>query len=212
MCIAATCIAVAAGSFWLTRNNAATEPVVLPVSWNAQPEMDPQAILNMMKEQAAPAAQHKILEMLAGNFDAEMSFLMAPDAEPDVSKGSTKNSLVLGGRFLLMDFKGNINMMGEQMDLTGLGMMGFDKAKNNYVMTWADTLSTSLIIQTGAPGSDEKRIETSGMVASVMGDAMAKHVYIIESKDKHTLEFWQAVPGMDEMMKIGWITYTRKAG
>ncbi len=188
-----------------------SQRTVVPVSFVSQPG-DPQEemIKNMLKEQAALAPQHKVLEALVGTFNAEMNFLMEPGGEPDKTKGVSVNKSILGGRFVTMEFAGDINMFGDVIKFAGLGMMGFDKSKGEFIMTWADTMSTSLLMQAGKPGTDSKRIEVSGTAASVMGEQQMKHVYIIESNDKHTLEFYQAMPGMDEMMKIGWITYTRK--
>lgn len=196
---------------WMTGDAHTQERNVIDVSLQDQP-VDPQMemIKNMLKEQAALAPQHKYLESLVGTFDAEMNFLMEPEGEPDVTKGVSVNKPILGGRFITMDFHGDLDMFGETIKFSGLGMMGFDKFKGEFVMTWVDTMSTQILTQSGKPGADGTRIEVSGTAASMMGEQEMKHVYLIESKDKHVLEFYQSVPGTPEMMKIGWINYTRK--
>jgi hypothetical protein len=187
-------------------------PSVVEVAMQDQPvEMPSEEMIKaMLKEQATLAPQHKYLESLVGTFDAEMNFLMEPGGEPDKTKGVAKNTSMLGGRFVGFHFDGDVNMFGDIIKFSGFGMMGFDKAKGEFVMTWADTMSTTMLVSYGKPGADGKRIEVSGVSASPMGEANMKHVYVIESKDKHTLEFYQGEPGSDDMMKVGWINYTRK--
>lgn len=213
----------AAAAVWMTNAPSASfEGVaVLPVSTQAegQPEgqpglegvqFTPEQVKQMLEQQSKPAPEHKNLQPLAGTFDAEMSFLMEPGGEPEVSKGVSKNKWIMGDKFLQMDFEGTMTFAGAEFPFKGMGVMGYDKMTGQYNMMWIDSLSTTMLTSTGKPGEDAKEISVSGTAVSPMGEAEMKHVFKIESKDKHVLEFWQGAPGQ-EMMKIGWITYTRKA-
>lgn len=189
--------------------SAAPAPVTLDRV--AQPEeMTEEQIKEMMAQQAQLAPQHKELHAMVGVWDAEMSFQMMPGEAPEVSRGTSTTTLILGGKFLKTDFEGQINMFGEKTAFTGYGLMGFDTVKGEYVSTWCDSLSTSLLVATGKPGEDPKRMELSGSMPSPMGEVVMKNVYIIESDTKHVMEFWQSMPGDAEMSKIGAITYTKK--
>lgn len=185
---------------------------VVPVSVQPQgPVPTPEEIKQMMDEQAKPAPQHDNLKPLIGTFDAEMNFLLEPGGDPEVTHGTTTNKWILGKKFVQMDFTGKVGAYGVDYPFQGMGILGFDKLSGEYNMMWIDSLSTTMIAATGKAGEDPKEITATDTVMSMMGEAETKHVYKIESNDKHTLEFWQSVQGMDEMMKIGWINYTRKA-
>lgn len=185
---------------------------VVPVSVQPQgPVPTPEEIKQMMDEQSKRAPQHDNLKPLVGTFEAEMNFLMEPGGKPDVSHGTTTNKWILGEKFVQMDFKGDVMAYGVKYPFQGMGVLGFDKLTGEYNMMWVDSLSTTMIAATGKAGENPKEISATDTVMSMMGEAETKHVYKIESNDKHTLEFWQSMPGMDEMMKIGWINYTRKA-
>ncbi len=164
----------------------------------------------MMAEQAKLAPEHKHLLPMVGTWDAELSFLMEPGGEPEVSKGVCVNTMILGGRFMKSDFKAEINMFGDKVAFSGFGLMGYGKEKGEFVSTWCDSMSTNLLVSTGKPGDDAKRLSLTGMSSSPMGEVPMKNVYIIESDKAHTMEFWQGMPGTDELMKIGWIKYTKK--
>lgn len=210
----------AAAAVWMC-NAPRTAPqgvAVVPVSMQqeGQPGQEgaaptPDQIKQMLEEQGKAAPEHKNLQPLVGTWDAEMSFLMEPGGEPEVSKGVSKNAWIMGDKFLQMNFEGTMAFAGAEFPFKGMGIMGFDKMTGQYNMMWIDSLSTTMLTSQGKPGENAKEISVSGTAVSPMGEAEMKHVFKIESKDKHVLEFWQGTPGQKDMMKIGWITYTRKA-
>jgi uncharacterized protein DUF1579 len=177
----------------------------------SQPEeMNEEMMKKMIAEQAKLAPEHKNFLPMVGTFACEMRFMMAPGEEPEVSTGTSVNSLILGGRFMKTNFSGEMEMFGDKMDFEGFGLLGFDKGKGEYVSSWCDSMTTSLIVASGEPGESGKSISVVGSSQSPMGEVPMKTVYEIESDDKYTMVFYQAMPGMDEMMKIGWITCIRE--
>jgi hypothetical protein len=203
--------AVGVVGFAVGQHNSATPTVAIETV--AQPEgaqPTEEMMKQMMAEQAKLAPEHKHLLPMVGTWDAELSFLMEPGGEPEVSQGTCVNTMILGGRYMKSEFKAELNMFGDKMAFSGFGLMGFGKEKGEFVSTWCDTMSTSLLVSTGKPGEDAKVMTLTGMSSSPMGEVPMKNVYIIESDKAHTMEFWQGMPGSDEMMKIGWIKYTKK--
>lgn len=179
----------------------------------AQPEgfePTPDMIKEMIEEASKLAPEHKQLVPMVGEWDAEMSFQMAPGAEPDVSRGTCTNKLILGGRLMTTEFKGEAKMFGQTFAFSGFGLMGFSKETGAFQSTWCDSMSTSIIVSSGKPTEDPKEIVVSGSMPSEQGDVPAKWVYKIESDKKHVMEMWQGMPGAEEMMQIGTITYTKK--
>ncbi|MGQ0552754.1 MAG: DUF1579 domain-containing protein [Planctomycetota bacterium] len=88
-----------------------------------------------------PGEHHRRLEPLAGKFRAAVKFWMAPDVPPSESAGTIENTWVLGGRFLLSRYAGQT--MGQPFE--GLGLMGYDNFKQQYVALWADSMGTFLM-------------------------------------------------------------------
>ncbi|RMH13768.1 MAG: DUF1579 domain-containing protein [Planctomycetota bacterium] len=208
--------AVAAGLMWWgggAATGSSGEVVAAAVTW--QPEgfqPSPEQIKHMMEEQAKPAPEHANFKPLIGKWHARMSFVEGPGQAPTVTEGSCTNEWVLGGKYVQMHYEGTVSMFGEEYPFKGMGLLGFDKVRGEYTMMWADSLSTSMIVSYGRPGENAGEIALSGKATSPMGEMAMKHVYKIESNDKHVLEFWQSMPGVEEMMKVGQIEYTRKGG
>jgi hypothetical protein len=82
-----------------------------------------------------------------------------PGAAPSLSQNSIEATLIMGGRFLMMKFRG---MMMEQ-PFEGLQIMGYDGLQKKYVTFWVDNSSTYFYLTTGS--RDE-----SGKVLSETGD------------------------------------------
>lgn len=208
----------AAAAVWMCNapRTAAQGVAVVPVSvqQEGQPdgiEFTPDQIKQMLEEQGKPAPEHKNIQPLVGTFDAELNFLMEPGGKPEVSKGVSRNRWIMGDKFLQTDFEGTMAFAGAEFPFKGMGILGYDKMTGRYNMMWIDSLSTTMITSTGTPGENAKEISVSGTAVSPMGEAAMTHVFKVESNDRHVLEFWQGVPGQEDMMKVGWITYTRKA-
>lgn len=120
---------------------------------------DPQ--LEMMKkfeEAATPGAAHKRLAALAGSWAYTSKMWESPDAKPMQSKGKSSMKMILGGRWLQQDFKGEA--MGKPFN--GLGLIGYDNVKGSYETVWLDTMSTGLTQGTGSYDEAAKTLKDSG--------------------------------------------------
>jgi hypothetical protein len=169
-------------------------------------EMD--AMMKKWMEVSTPGAQHKKLEELVGTWDATATMTMAPGAPPSVSKGSSTYRAVLGGRYVMQEWEGQ--MMG--MPMTGIGYFGYDNVNKKYVMSWIDNMGTG--IATGEGSAD-----LSGNVLSLYGkmdefmtgehDKNVKYVFRFLGKDKHVFELHDLAIG-EPNTKVLEITYTRK--
>ena len=102
------------------------------------------AMLEAMMKMGAPGEHHEHLKVLAGTWKTTTKMWMEP-GEPAVSNGVCKNTWILGGRFLQMDFKSS----SEEHPFAGFGLLGYDKAKKQHVSVWCDTMSTVVSISHG---------------------------------------------------------------
>jgi hypothetical protein len=94
----------------------------------AQPEMPPLP---------KPGPEHAVLAADAGTWDATVESWMAPGQPPMMSKAVETNAMV-GGRYLVSDFKGEFGGMPFQ----GHGVTWWDAASKTYKGIWVDSMST----------------------------------------------------------------------
>jgi hypothetical protein len=170
---------------------------------------DPKMEEMMKKVEAAgkPGAEHKALEPLVGDWNAEVKMWMAPDAPPNVTKGSAKSKWILGGRFVQQEFKGEF--MGKPFQ--GIGLTGYDNMKKKYNSFWVDDVSTAMFVSEGGAEQAGKAITLEGKYDCAMTgekDKPSKQVVRIVSRDKHVYEMYD--PSQGPNAKTMEITYTRK--
>src|SRR5262245_31370736 len=97
-----------------------------------QPGADEMAkMMERMAKLAAPGAPHKALEGLVGEWTAAGKYRMDPAQPWADTKGTAHNESALGGRFVLLHYKGE-GMMGMPGEFEGMGSIGYDNAKQKY--------------------------------------------------------------------------------
>lgn len=198
VCVALLSLATAAALF------AADKPKSQPPAPSAQEK----AAMEMMAKAAAVGPEHKKLEPMAGTFTTTVTSWMAPGKPPAVSKGTSTNTFILGGRFLQQTFEGNF--MGQPFH--GLGYTGYDNIKKKYVGSWMDSMSTGMMLSSGSMDGANSWKFTGTMGDPMSGkDSPVEEKVTVVDKDHHTFEMWS--PGPDgKMFKVMEIKYARKKG
>ena len=92
---------------------------------------------------AAAGAGQKLLAQFAGDWDMTKTFYPAT-GRPAVSKGTVKQYMIQGGKFLQSDFT-FLNADGGKS--TGTGISGFDAKTNRFTTVWYDSEKTSMSIR-----------------------------------------------------------------
>ncbi|MDB6055652.1 MAG: uncharacterized protein JWN25_3175 [Verrucomicrobiales bacterium] len=154
-----------------------------------------------------PGPEHKALDVLVGDWKAEVKCWMEPDGPPHVSQGTSKASWILNGRFLEEEFRGE--MMGKPF--TGRTLMGYDNIKHTFNSVWISDMQTSMFISQGKGENGNKTITLEGKAdcaASGQKDMPMKTTLRLVSPDKHIFEMYNGAKG--ENTKTMEITYTRK--
>lgn len=173
----------------------------------AAPAMDEKAAMEAMMKAATPGEPHKQLAAMAGTWDTSVKMWMKPGDPPQESTGTTERKMVLGDRYLSETFDGTF--MGQPF--SGTGMTGYDNVTKKYVGTWADTMSTGMMLSTGMMDKGGKSITSK----STMSDPMtgktttAKIKMSMTDADHQTMEMWGAGPD-GKTYKMMEITYSRK--
>ena len=156
--------------------------------------------------QMTPGAQHKWMAAYAGEWDADIKMWMDPSQPPTTSKGSSTNTMIMGGRYMEYKFTGDF--MG--MPFEGQGVMGYDNAAQKFFSTWCDSMSTGLMYMEGT--LDEKTNTLTSVGESVdpltKKTCQTKEITKYISKDQHVMEMYMVTDGQE--VKMMEITYTRK--
>jgi hypothetical protein len=173
----------------------------------AAPPMDEKAAMDAMVKASTPGEPHKKLAMMAGTFDTKVKMWMQPGAPPQESSGTSENKMILGGRYLEQHFSGT--MMGQPF--AGQGMTAYDNVTKKYMGTWADTMTTGLMISNGSAGATPNTIKMNATMSDPMTGKMstASETVTITDADHHMLEMWAAGPD-GKTFKMMEINYTRK--
>jgi hypothetical protein len=93
-----------------------------------------------------------------GQWDVATTMWTFPGEPPTKSNNAYDSSLILGGRFLQMTFKGT--MMG--MPFEGLQIVGYDNLGGRYVTLWIDSTATSFFQTTGTRDAAANTISETG--------------------------------------------------
>jgi hypothetical protein len=163
-------------------------------------------MMSKWKDFMTPGDMHKKLAMLSGTWKAESKVWMkGPDSLPSISKGTSQKSMVLGGRYLKEEFKGE--MMGQPF--LGTGYTAYDNLKKKFIETWIDNMGTAISTMEGTLDEEGKVLTLSGKMDDPMTgetDKEVKYVLRIIDKNKHVFEAFDEDSDKPTMQ----ITYTKK--
>lgn len=159
------------------------------------------------QEYAMPGAGHKALDPLVGNWDYTITWWETPDSQPQKSTGTSEVKWIMGGRFLEQTANGT--SMGQEFQ--GMGIMGYDNMKKEYIGAWIDNMGTGMMTSTGTYDPSTKSFTEKGTFSCPQegGDKSFRGVTTLVSPDKYTYEMYAAGKDGKEsrMMEI---VYTRK--
>jgi hypothetical protein len=149
--------------------------------------------------------EHEILKSDVGSWEAIVESFMPGAPAPITSKGTETNQL-MGGLWLVTDFKGE--MMGSPFQ--GHGVMGYDATKKKYVGTWVDTMSSGLGVSESTWDAATKTL-TGTIEAPDPAGQLQKMKSVVTYKDPDTRVFTLSGAGPDgKDVKFMTITYKRK--
>lgn len=154
-----------------------------------------------MMKMAAPGPEHTALNPLAGSWKTVTKMWSNPAGDPVTSEGSCERSWVMGGRYLVANYKG---MFGA-MPFEGMEVLGYDNQKKQYVSSWVDNMGTGIVMSTGAAMDPTSHSFTlSGSMTDPMGNAsMTREVTNIVDGNTYTMTMFASDRGQEaKMMEI----------
>jgi Protein of unknown function (DUF1579) len=178
--------------------------------------MNDQEMMAKMTEMAKLNENHKLLASLDGTWKYTVKFWMNgdPTTKPDESKGTATRKSVMGGRFVMMDVKGKMEMPGpdgkmKQFEFMGHGTEGYDNVKQKFVSTWFDNMGTGIMMADGTYDEGSKSLTYTGEYEGLPGmKQKIREVVKLTDKNHMVLE-WYETRG-DKEVKTMEIDYTRQ--
>ena len=157
---------------------------------------------------------HKLLGTLAGTWTNTVKMWMDPKGNPTESKGTAVRKAIMGGRYYVCDFTGQMEMPGadgkpKKMEFKGLSLEGYDNVKQKFVSTWVDIMGTGIVMTEGTYDAGSKTFTYTGSFEAMPGMTMKlRETLKIVDANHHTFEYFED-RGQGEMKSLE-ISYTRK--
>ena len=173
----------------------------------APPANDPK--MQAMIKYGTPGENHKKLEPLVGHWTCAGKMWDAPDQTPTEITATADYEWALGNRFLMSHVQGGA--MPGMPAFEGMGVMGYDNFRQQYVTGWVDNMNTAVFTSTG-------KVDATGKVFTFTGkaddastgkkDQTFRSVMTLNSNDKITEEMYGPGPDGKEFKAME-IVYTR---
>ncbi len=157
---------------------------------------------------AAPGEKHKVLEQMAGNFDAVVKYWGPGDDKPTESKATSQNEMVLGGRYLKQTYKGDFR--GQPIE--GMGLVGYDNTGKKYMAIWIDSASTDVLTTEGQAETENGHaiIRATGKFTDSLTGKPGKLRTNTELVNDKTIKYELYKTRGGKESKVLEVTYTKK--
>lgn len=195
-----------------TTNNSSTTDSITTVTKTGNAEawvpVDSATMMKNWMENMTPGPQHAMLAKSEGTWDAETTMWMADGAPPEKGKGTCINKMILGGRYLQINFKGQ--MMGQPFE--GTGTTGYDNSKKVFTNYWMDNMSTTPMMMEGTWDEATKSVTSKGrMICAANGKEMEmREVFKIVDDNTQVMEMYSPDMKTGKEYKNMEIKYTRR--
>lgn len=172
----------------------------------AQDEHANQETHEAMMKAGSPGEHHGHLAKLAGEWTYTAKSWAQPGAEVQEWSGNRTAKMIMDGRYLQEEIDGSF--MG--MPFAGMGIYAYDNLAEQYVVTWIDNMSTTVLQSTGSYSDSGFVMEGAHIVPGMPDANPFKNVIRWVDDDTFVFEWHETVPGQDDMFKMMEITYTKK--
>jgi hypothetical protein len=170
--------------------------------------VDSATAMKSMMEAGAKGSQHAMLAKSDGNWNAETTMWMSPDAPPMKGTATSTNKMIMDGRFQESTFKGDF--MGQPF--TGTSVTGYDNAKKVFTSTWIDNMSTGMMNMEGTWDDATKSINFKGkMICPANGvECEMREVFKMVDDNTQVMEMYGPDMKTGKEYKNMEIKFTRK--
>ena len=161
--------------------------------------------MNDVMAAGSPGPQHQALASRAGTWNVEGQFWMAPGADPMPMKATAKTEVLLGGRYIIEDFKSDF--MG--MPFEGHLIQGFDNLSQEYWGLWIDSMSTGYLLTRGTEASPGQVVLSGSANDILTPNGRPSRMTLTDNDDgSYTMKMFDTREGIGEFQSME-LRYTR---
>ena len=177
---------------------------------------NPQEMMKQMMEISKLNENHKLLADMNGNWNYAIKMWMNPDpnAKPQESKGTATRKNIMGGRYVMMDVSGKMQMPGEDgkmkdIQFKGMAVEGYDNVKKKFIGSWIDNMGTGIELSEGTYDPATKTFTYTSEMEPMPGmKTQVREVLKVVDNNHMLLEWYENHGGQER--KTMEIAYTRK--
>lgn len=163
------------------------------------------AMMEVLAKAAAPGEHHRFLAALAGDWEFTSRVWMDPSQPPMKSTGSSKKTMILGGRYLQEEVAGEL--MGSAFN--GRGLTAYDNVAGEFISTWIDSMATSITVARGQRQDDTVTLHGKLLDPMSQQTMKVRQITHVVDADHHVFQYFVTAPG-DAEFKSMEIEYERK--
>ncbi|MBL0307847.1 MAG: DUF1579 domain-containing protein [Chitinophagaceae bacterium] len=167
-----------------------TETTEINNTSTAPPDSAAQAeMMKAWQDFATPGPEHTWMNNHAGTWVCDsVAQWMDPAQPPTYSKATDVVTVAMNGLYQMSDFSSN--MMG--MEMKGHGMMGFDKMKKKFVLSWIDNLGSGIVRMEGSYDEATKTLNMSGKQSDpgLKKETDMRQVLTFHNDDSYTMAMY----------------------
>ena len=134
---------------------------------------------------AAPGEYHKMLEAMAGKYTATVKYWTAEGQPPVESKATSDNEMILGGRYLQQNYKGDFR----GAPIEGRGIVGYDNVGQRFMAMWVDSASTDVLMTEGTADAAKKTIKANGTFKDSLTGKQGRMRTVTELTDADNIKY-----------------------
>ena len=159
-----------------------------------------------------PGEEHELLARLAGDWNMELKMWMTPETEPMIVSGTSRNEMILGGRFLKSEAAAGSGAHA----MESLNLVGFDRRHKKYTTVGFDNFGTYSVSASGSFDEESGKLVLSGTGTDPIGGFDQVYDFVVEFIDDDHYR-WSVIFKNKEMthgqpeFKMVEIVYTRES-
>lgn len=161
-------------------------------------------------QSAAPATKsespQQLLAKRAGEYIHTVRFVGGQGSQAEPSKGTSKISAILGGRFLLEEF--NDVVFGQSV--SGTRLYGYNNATGEYEAAFTYTMSPAILMLKGASKDGGRTVDYAGESSGPNGSSIMLHVRVRQVDDDEIVMSFSMTGPDGKPTTFQETTYTRK--
>jgi hypothetical protein len=158
-----------------------------------QPAMTPEQMKQMqdMEAKMKPGAEHKVLDVLVGDWKGSVTFWMSAGAPPMENKGSIHREWILDGHFVSEEVTGEPMGPGAS-EFQGHGIVGYNTIEKRYESGWIENMATWISTANGTYDAGKKTFSFSGDMLNPATGKREKTRSVLDcsSPDREVMTSW----------------------